>query len=59
MQIAAQYSHLNGLEYILVHHKELWDEILSVIAAVDAEACKTKVPKKKRCAADCSILRLI
>ena len=42
MRIAAQYSHLNGLEYMLVHHSDLWDEILSVISNVDAEACKTK-----------------
>ena len=47
MRIAAQYSHLNGLEYMLVHHKDLWDEIQVVIASVDAEACKTKVSKEK------------
>ncbi len=47
MQIAAQYSHLNGLEYMLVHHKDLWDEIQGVIASVDAAACKTKVSKEK------------
>jgi hypothetical protein len=47
MRIAAQYSHLNGLEYMLVHHSDLWDEIQSVIAKVDAEACKTKKSKEK------------
>ncbi len=47
MQIAAQYSHLNGLEYLLVHHANLWDEVQSVIASVDAEACKTKVSREK------------
>lgn len=47
MQIAARYSHLNGLEYMLVHHKALWDEIQAVIANVDADACKTKVSKEK------------
>ena len=47
MRIAAQYSHLNGLEYMLVHHKNLWDEIQAVIVRVDAEACKTKVSKEK------------
>lgn len=47
MRIAAQYSHLNGLEYMIVHHKDLWDEIQSVIAKVDAEACKTKESKEK------------
>ncbi len=47
MRIAAQYSHLNGVEYMLVHHKELWREIQEVITSVDAEACKTKVSKEK------------
>ncbi len=47
MRIAAQYSHLNGLEYMLVHHNDLWEEIQLVIANVDAEACKTKESKEK------------
>ena len=47
MQIAAQYSHLNGLEYMLVHHSDLWDEIQDVIADVDAARWKTKVSKEK------------
>lgn len=47
MQIAARYSHLNGLEYMLVHHEELWEEIRDVISRVDAEACKTKASKEK------------
>lgn len=47
MQIAARYSHLNGLEYMLVHHKDLWHEIQHVIASVDAEACKTKISQEK------------
>ena len=45
MKIAKTYSHLNGLEYLLVHHKKLWEEVLTVNAAVDAEACKTKISK--------------
>ncbi len=47
MRIAAQYSHLNGLEYMLVHRSTLWNEIMGVIESVDAEACKTKVSKEK------------
>ena len=47
MRIAAQHSHLNGLEYMLVHHCHLWDEIQRVIGSVDAELCKTKVSKEK------------
>lgn len=48
MRIVEQYSHLNGLEYLLVHKPRLWDEIQHVIAAIDAEACRTKVSKEKR-----------
>ncbi len=47
MKIVQKYSHLNGLEYLLVHHKELWDEIQEVIAAADGVKCKTKVSKEK------------
>lgn len=47
MQIAAKYSHLNGLEYMLVHRSALWNEIIDAITRVDAEACKTKVSKEK------------
>jgi hypothetical protein len=48
MKIVEKYSHLNGLEYLLVHKPELWKEIGDVIATVDAEKCKTKVSKEKR-----------
>jgi Restriction endonuclease BglII len=48
MRIVEQYSHLNGLEYLLVHKPQLWDEIQHVIAGIDAEACRTKVSKEKR-----------
>ena len=27
MQIAASYSHLNGVEYLMVHHPELRTEV--------------------------------
>ena len=47
MQIKARYSHLNGEEYLLVHHKQLWDEVQSAIGEVDAYACRTKVSKEK------------
>ena len=48
MRIMARYSHLNGDEYMQVHHPGLLAEIENVIAAVDAEACKTKKSKEKR-----------
>jgi hypothetical protein len=47
MKIAETYSHLNGLEFLIVHKPKLWKEIQSVIAAVDAAKCKTKVSKEK------------
>ena len=48
MRIGAKYSHLNGEEYMKIHKPHLWDELLSVIKIVDAEACKTKVSKEIR-----------
>lgn len=47
MKIAQKYSHLNGEEYLIVHHKKLYQEIERVISAVDAESYKTKVSKEK------------
>jgi hypothetical protein len=47
MKIIETYSHLNGLEFLLVHKPKLWKEIKDVIASVNAEACKTKVSKEK------------
>lgn len=47
MTIAETYSHLNGLEFLLVHKPRLWKEIQSVVSEVDAEACRTKVSKEK------------
>ena len=47
MNIAETYSHLNGLEFLIVHKPSLWEEIQTVIAAVDAIKCQTKVSKEK------------
>lgn len=47
MKLASYYSHFNGLEWLVYHHPNYWDEIKDVIATVDAEACKTKVSKEK------------
>lgn len=47
MKITQKYSHLNGEEYLLVHHKKLYAEIKAVISAIDANALKTKVSKEK------------
>lgn len=48
MRIVSHYSHLNGLEYLLVHQPTIWDEIKNIIIAVDGSACKTKVSEEKR-----------
>lgn len=47
MKIIQTYSHLNGLEFLLVHQPGLWEEIQSVIASVDALQCKVKVSREK------------
>jgi hypothetical protein len=47
MKIAQIYSHPNGLEFLKVHQPELWKEVETVIASVDAAACKTKVSKER------------
>lgn len=47
MEIKARYSHLNGEEYLLVHRKQLWDEIQAVIKEVDAFSCRTKVSRER------------
>ncbi len=48
MRIAQMYSHLNGREHILVHKPDVWADIEAVIAAIDAEACRTKISKESR-----------
>jgi hypothetical protein len=47
MKIAEIYSHLNGREFLLVHKPRLWKEVVQVVSAVDANACKTKVSREK------------
>jgi hypothetical protein len=47
LRIVETYSHLNGLEFLLVHKPALWQEIQAVIAGVDATLFQTKVSKEK------------
>jgi hypothetical protein len=47
VKIAAYYSHLNGYEFLRYHRPRLWDEIEASIAAVNANAFRTKVSKEK------------
>ena len=48
MKVVKKYSHLNGEEYLLVHKKDLYEEILQVISEVDGETFKTKVSEEER-----------
>jgi len=47
MKIVQTYSHLNGEEFLIVHHAELYEEIKAVIAQVDASTRKDKESKEK------------
>ena len=47
MKIVQTYSHLNGLEYLLVHNKVLWKQVQEVVETVDANSCRTKISKEK------------
>ena len=47
MQIDEVYSHLNGLEWLLVHRPALWEEIQAAVGAVDAATHKTKISREK------------
>lgn len=47
MKITQKYSHLNGEEYLLVHHKKTLTEIYNVIKSIDASTHKTKESKEK------------
>ncbi len=48
MKIAQVYSHLNGEEYLIVHHNNLYQEIKDVIKIIDANNFRTKISKEKR-----------
>jgi hypothetical protein len=48
VRIATYYSHLNGLEFLLVHKPKLWTEIQSAVTRVNAARCRTKVSKEAR-----------
>lgn len=48
MKVVKKYSHMNGEEFLLVHKKKLYNEILQAISEVDAEKFKTKISAEKR-----------
>ena len=47
MKIAHVYSHLNGLEYMLVRKLELWQEIQDAVKNVNASSAFVKVSREK------------
>lgn len=47
MKLTQKYSHLNGEEYLIVHHKKLYREIERIVANIDASKYKTKKSKEK------------
>jgi len=47
MKIAQKYSHLNGEEYLIVHHDRLYQEIIQVIESIDANQFFTKESREK------------
>ncbi|MCB5229301.1 MAG: restriction endonuclease [Candidatus Cloacimonetes bacterium] len=47
MKISKIYSHMNGEEFLKVHHADLYQDIINVIKNVDAAKCKTKISKEK------------
>ena len=47
MRIETFYSHLNGYEWLEVRRKGFWDEIVRVIASIDASKFLTKVSKER------------
>lgn len=48
MKIAQKYSHLNGEEYLIVHHNAIYKEIKDIIASIDANKYRTKISKEIR-----------
>ncbi len=48
MKISQTYSHLNGEEYLIVHHKKMYQEIKTVIKNINANDHRTKISKEKR-----------
>jgi hypothetical protein len=47
MKIAQKYSHLNGEEYLIVHHNERYKEIINAVESIEANKFLTKESKEK------------
>ncbi|MGK9369809.1 BglII/BstYI family type II restriction endonuclease [Melioribacter sp. Ez-97] len=48
MKITQKYSHLNGEEFLIVHHKKLYKEIKEYISSIDASEYLTKISKERK-----------
>lgn len=47
MKIAQKYSHLNGEEYLIVHHKSNYEEIIEIIESIEVDSFLTKISMEK------------
>ena len=47
MRITQTYSHLNGEEYLMVHHQMIYEEIRHTVASIDAGKYQTKESLEK------------
>ncbi len=47
MKITQKYSHLNGEEYLIVHHNDLYLEVINIIESIDGSSFLTKRSKEK------------
>jgi len=48
MNIIETYSHLNGLEFLIVHKPKLWAEIKTSLPVLMLRIARQKYPKRKR-----------
>lgn len=53
MKIGQVYSHLNGLEFLLVHKRDLWEEIQNAVWNVDAGKAFDNTSRKKTMVGRC------
>jgi len=48
VRIVERHSHLNGIEWMMIHRSELLTEIEIILASVKAHELRTKISKEKR-----------
>ena len=47
MRVVERYSHLNGVEFLLVRRPRLWQEVIDVIESIDVEEYKATASDQK------------